>query len=108
MCIRNRENRPGFSSKPYWLVIERPVHHVVVSSLSQEIQRIVALRNVRRQPTHWRPSFRVPDPLCRLGNTRLFLREVHVGLTFAIGSSVSHNLVPPAAESCNQLRTIIV
>src|SRR5690348_5441626 len=85
MRIRDGQDAAMPGGEPYRLIIDRPIHHVFVPILLEQLQRPARLAYVRREPSLRRDSLMATDGLSHLFYARdLFLLR-HVYLPFGIG-----------------------
>lgn len=108
VCVRDGEKRTVLGSKPHWLIVERPVHHVAIACLFQQIKRVIALRDVGREPTGRLPAlvFFNGRGCFQYACTLFFM--VHINLALGVRSAVSHDFIAALAKCCNQLRAIVI
>jgi hypothetical protein len=90
------------------LVVERPIHHVAIARLLQQIEGVVGLGDVRREPACRFAALVLLDRCRGLEDARPLLLAAHVRLALGVRAAVPDDLVPAFTEGRDELGAVVV
>src|SRR5258708_24799636 len=106
--IGHREDRTGARLEPERLVVGRPIHHVAVAGLLQQVGRGVAFRRRRSHPSLRRSALAARDLLGHVVDQAALVELPQVALALRVGAAMAHHLVAALADALADLRVIFV
>ena len=106
--VGHRQERPRARAQPERLVVGRPVHHVAVAGLLQQVGGDVALRGGGAHPTLRRPALAADDLLRHVVDQPPFVELPEIALALGVGAAVTDDLVAALADAVADLRVVLV
>ncbi len=103
--IGYRQDRPGAGAHPHRLVVHRPIHHIAVAGLLQQVERDRALGDIRAEPALGPPARQSRHHLGAFGDQpALVLLPQHI-LALGIGAAVADIFVAPPVQPLDDVGT---